>query len=143
MSTVFASIIAAMEAKLQAAPAVSGQIHRARMRPMAADWANAVVLRIDKAELDRLAIRGNPMNTDTVVVVECYARSATLSPDLVVDALLAKVYARLASDPTLGNLVEDLQATSLAYDFDTDADHAACVSITYLVRHRTQSLTLE
>lgn len=143
MSTVFAGIVAAMVARLQTAPAVSTQIHRARMRPLAADWTSAVVVRIQDAQLDRLAIAGAPINTDTTIVVECYARSASLSPDLAADALLQAVYARLAADPTLGALVADCQPTSLAYDFDADADRTACVLITYLVRHRTQSLTLE
>lgn len=143
MSTAFAAIVSAMVSALQQEPSVSNQVHRARLRPLPSDWSSAVVVRIQGAELDRLALRGAPINADTAVVVECYARSATLQPDLVADTLLAAVYARLAADPTLGGLVADCQALSLTYDFDADADRAACVSITYLVRHRTASLTLE
>lgn len=143
MSTVFAGIVGAMTAALAAAPAVSPQIHRARMRPLPQEWSTAVVVRIEGAQLDPLAIQGAPINTDTTVIVECYARSATQSPDLVADALLQSVYAKLAADPTLGGLVADCQLTGLAYDFDQDAERTACVLLTYLVRHRTQSLTLE
>lgn len=143
MSTVFAGIVAAVVARLQQAPAVSGQVHRARMRPIAAQWSTAVVVRLLQAELDRLAISGAPINVDTTLVVECYARSTTLEPDLAADQLLQDVYARLATDPTLGDLVADLMPVGLAYDFDSDAERLACVSITYLVRHRTASLTLE
>ncbi len=143
MSTAFAAIVGAMTSALQQAPAVSPQVHRARIRPLPAEWSTAVVVRIQEAELDRLAIRGAPINVDTTVVVECYARNATLSPDLVADSLLQAVYARLAADPTLGGLVADCQLTGLAYDFDADADRTACVTLNYLVRHRTASLSLE
>lgn len=143
MATVFAGIVTAMVALLQAGTPVSAQIHRARVRPLSEDWTTAVAVRLESAELDRLALRQAPINSDTTVIVECYARSTSQSPDLAADALLAAVYARLAADPTLGGTVADLQPLSLAYDFDLDADRTACVSITYLVRHRTQSLSLE
>lgn len=143
MSTAFASIVGAIVARLQQAPAVSAQVHRARMRPLPSDWTDAVVVRILDAQLDPFVILGAPVNVDTTVVVECYARSTTLSADLAADAVLQAVYARLVADPTLAGLVADLQLQSLAYDFDADADRAACVSLTYLVRHRTASLSLE
>lgn len=143
MATVFAGIVTAIVALLQSGVPVSPQIHRARVRPLPEDWTTAVSVRLEQAEFDRLAIRQAPINLDTTVVVECYARSSTLTPDLAADALLAAVYARLAADPTLGGTVSDLQPLSMTYDFDSDADRTACVSITYLVRHRTQSLSLE
>ena len=143
MATVFAGIVASVVALLNAGTPVSPQIDRARLRPVPEGQATAVCVRVKSSELDRLAIRQAPINLDTTVVVECYARSNTATPDLVADALLAAVYARLAADPSLGGTVADMQPLSLDYDFDADADRTACISLTYLVRHRTQSLSLE
>jgi hypothetical protein len=141
--TVFNDIISAMVQATQSDPPISSQIHRARIRPLPENWSDAVVIRISDAQLDRAAIRNAPVDVDTTVVVECYARSASMSPDVVADALMQVTYARLAEDPTLGGLVADCVLTSINWNFDTDADKTACVSMTYVVRHRTHSLTLE
>jgi len=141
--TVFNDIISAMVDELQTSPPVSSQIHRARVRPLPENWSDAVVIRISDSQLEREAIRGAPVDTDTTIVVECYARHASLSPDVVADALMQVTYARLAENPTLGGLVADCVLTSLNWNFDTDTDKTACVSMNYLVRHRTHSLTLE
>ena len=142
--TAFASIVGAMVAALSAAPAVSPQIHRARVRPVAADWSTLVAVRPLGAELQRFAVQGAPMNVDTRIAVECYARaSAGQSPDLAVDALLAGVYARLSADNTLGGLVSDLVPQSLDYDFDADGEATACATLTFTAVHRVQNATLE
>lgn len=143
MTTAFANVVSAMVAALSAGTPVSAQIHRARIRPTAQEWPDAVVVRLQESQLDRLAIMGAPVNADTTVVVECYARSTTLSPDLAVDAILQATYARLAADPTLGATVADCQFVSVNFDYDVDGDRLGCAQLTYIVKHRTQHLTLE
>ena len=136
-------IVAAMVAALAAKPAVSANIERARVRVLPETWTSAVVVRIESATLELSALAGAPIDTDTTVVVECYARSNTTAPDVAVDDLLAAVYARLAQNPTLNGLAADMAATGINYDFSTDAAQHACATVTYLVRHRTGALTLE
>lgn len=143
MTTVFSNVVGAIVQALEAGTPVSPNISRARIKPLAAEWQTAVVVRLQESQLDRMAIRGAPINTDTTVVVECYARSTSLSPDQAVDQLMQDAYARLAADPTLGGLVSDCQPQSINFDFDSEQDRMGCALITCLVRHRTQSLNLE
>lgn len=141
--TIFAGVVSAVVAALGSGSPVSSNIFRARVRPLAEGWTTAVAVRLQGAELARFTMRGAPINVDTQLVVECYARSSALQPDQAADALLGSVYARLAADPTLGGLAADIEPQSLEYDFDAMADNTACISITYLVRHRAASLNLE
>jgi len=143
MSTVFANVVGAMVAALSAGTPVSPNISRARIKPLAAEWASAVVVRLQESQFDRMAIFGAPINTDTLVVVECYARSTALSADLAVDAVMQAAYARLAANPTLSGTVADCQLQAINFDFDTEQERMGCALMTYLIRHRTQSLTLE
>ena len=144
MASVFSSIAGAMVASLQASPAVSAQVHRARMRPAAAEWTTMVVVRLIDVALEPFAVRGAPFNADTTLAVECYARgSAGQSPDLAVDALMTAVYARLAADASLGGLVGELLPTGISFDFDSDGEPTACATLNYTARHRAANLTLE
>lgn len=145
MSTVFAQAVGAIVTALGTVPAVSTNIFRARTKPIAKEAADAVVVRVLGSDIERFAINGGPMNLDTQIAVECYARAsgASQSPDAAVDALLAKVYARLAANATLGGLVMDLKPTRLDYDFDADGEATACATLTYTVLHRAANLTLE
>lgn len=143
MTTVFSNVVGAIVQALEAGTPVSPNISRARIKPLAAEWQTAVVVRLQESQLGRLAILGAPINADTTVVVECYARSTSLSADLALDPLMQTVYARLAADPTLGGLAADCEAQAINFDFDSEQDRMGCALITYLVRHRTQSLNLE
>ena len=140
--TAFSTIVGAIVTALQGAPAVSPQVYRARMRPIAEQHTTAVVVRLQDAQAERFAINGAPVNQSTTIAVECYARSSTLDPDVAVDTLLADVYAKLAADTTLGGLVSDLFVTGIAWDFDMDAQHTACATLTCLVQHRTANLNI-
>jgi len=144
MSTAFAQVVGAMIDVLQAGTPVAQGVYRARMRPVAQQFDASVVVRPIDAQATPFAILNGPVDWTTQIAVECYARAAPgTSPDVAVDALLAAVYARLASDPTLGALVMDINPTALAYDFFEDAEQLACVTVTYSVLHRTQHLSLE
>ena len=131
MTTALATIVGTIVSTLSAATAVSSQIYRARMRPMAAQHTDAVVVRILSATPERMELSGAPIDFTTQIAVECYARSATTTPDLAADTLLANVYA-----------VMDLNLTGIDYDFDADADSTACVTLMLQVRHRASSATL-
>lgn len=142
--TAFANIPAAMVTALQAAPAVCAQVHRERVRPGAADWPELVVVRMQSAELEPLVIRGAPFNVDSRVRVELVARAAGgLSAEAALDALLGRVYARLAQDTTLGGLVGDLTPEGLSYEYDAAADPVGSVVITYRAVHQVDAGTLE
>lgn len=144
MPTAFASIAGAVVALLQAGTPVSEEIHRARVKPAAQEWADMVSVRLLDASLEPFAIRGAPFNVDTGLAVECYARGAPgQSPDDAIDELLGAVYTRLAADSTLGGLVQELVPTGIRFDFDADAGSTACATLTYTVRHRADNLTLE
>lgn len=141
--TVFASIAGAIKTVLDAAPAVSTVVERTRLHPLPETQLDAVVIRIDSSTPERFAILNGPINWDTTIAIECYARSATQTADVAVDALLAKVYARLAANPTLGGLVMDSFPESMNYNFDGQAEHFACVTLMLRISHRTSLQTLE
>lgn len=140
--TVFATIVTAVVATLTAGTPVSPNIYRARMRPIAQQHDTAVVVRIGSAAAERGDIGGAPVDFTTQLAVECYARSATTTPDLAADALLGTVYARLMADTTLGGLVMDMHLTNIDYDFDETGEKTACVTLQLAVRHRASSTTL-
>lgn len=143
MATKLAGIVGAMVSALQSGTPVSAQIYRARMRPLAAQHANAVVVRVLSSDPEPGALNGAPIDWQSQIGVECYARSTTTSPDLSADSLWASTYARLMADTTLGGLVGELRCIGLAYDFDVDADSTTCLTSTWQANHRTASLTLE
>lgn len=144
MATVFAQITGAIVAALAASPAVSAQIHRSRVRPISADWTTAVVVTPQSADLERLAIRGAPINLESQIEVVCFARAVPgQSPDVAVDALLSAVYARLVADPTLGGLALDLAPARISYEFDAEAEQVASVTLALTVQHQAAALTLD
>jgi hypothetical protein len=145
MTTAFSTIVAAIVAALQATTPVSAVVDRARLRPLTEGMTDAVVVRIQgAANIERFAIRNAPVDWDTNIAIECYARhTSTTSGDAAVDALLSSVYARLAQDPTLGGLVMDLMPAELEYDLAAAAENLCCVTLTLKVMHRTNNLTLE
>lgn len=145
MTTAFGTIVAGIKSALDASPAVSSMVERARLDAVPEQQETAVVIRLESAQAERFAILNGPTDWDTTIAIECYARSAgaSQSADAAVDSLLASVWARLAADTSLGNLVMDLNPVSLEYDFDGKADDMACVTLALLVKHRTNNPSLE
>lgn len=142
--TAFAQIPAAMVTALQAAPAVCAQVHRERVRPGAADWTEMVVIRVESADLEPLGIRGAPINVDTRIAVEMTAKGSTsTAPEAALDALLGRVYARLAQDTTLGGLVGDLVPEGISYEYEAAADPIGSAVLTYRAVHQVGAGTLE
>lgn len=144
MSTVISQVVGAIVTQLGTATAVSSNIFRTRMRPVARELTDAVVVRPVASQFERFAIQSAPMTLQTTIAVESYARASTsTAPDAAVDALLAKVYAKLQADTTLGGLVLDLSIERIEYDFDVDGDGMACATCTCAVLHRASNLSLE
>ena len=145
MATQLAQIVGAMVSALGTPTAVSAQIYRARLRPLAAQHVNALVVRVLSSTPARAAIQGGPMDWDSQIAVECYVRSATSTPpDLALDSLWAAVYARLMANSLLGGLLQaELYCTQVAYDFDVDGEHTACLVSTWQAAHRSTYESLE
>lgn len=138
MTTAFASVVGALVAQLQAATPVSAHIFRARMRTVPQQFTDAVVVRVQDAQVDPAIGQGTCGIWATSVAVECYARAAAAtSPDVAVDALLEAVVTRLMANRSLGGLVGDLVLSAINYDFDVDGESTACATVTFSIRHAT------
>lgn len=136
MSTIFASLVGAVVAALQAATPVSDQVHRARVRAIPKEWPTCVVVRPRQAELESGVGQGVAGIWATALQIECYARSnAATTPDVAVDALLEAVTNRLGQDPSLGGLVGGIGLQAIDYDFDADGENTVCATLTFTVRH--------
>lgn len=142
--TVIATTVAAFVAALQAAPAVSADVERVRLRPWRAGVSSAIVVRPVRADVqDPQLMAGGAYAWATLVAVECYARAATgTSPDAAVDALLASAYARLMADQTLGGAVRSIEPNGITFDFDVDEQSTACAVLVFTARQMTAPKTL-
>lgn len=144
MSSFINTTVTAIMAALQSAPAVAAQVGRVRLRPLAQSATQAVVVRPLHTQVTEAGLMpGMPISWTSTIAVECYARSgATLAPDVAVDPLIAAVYARLMTDPTLGGVVLGIQPQEISYDFDADIDQTTCVTLSFSTRHRANGATL-
>ena len=142
--TAISTAVAAVVAKLQDSPAVSGQIERVRLRPWKASVDTAIVVRPIRSDvLDPQLLGGGAYAWDTAIAVECYARaSAGTSPDAAVDSLLGAAYARLMADQTLGGAVRSIEPVNVSYDFDIDDQATACAVIQFVARSVTAQNSL-
>lgn len=109
----------------------------------------AVGVRLEASEPDRLVGRGSPITWRSLVVIDCYARadgrsdSARPSQGRASRALHARVYARLMADQTLAGALIDLGQPSLRSDQDQADTRLGCCIATYPVLHRTAPGSLE
>lgn len=143
MTTLVNTVVTAIVAALQSAPAVCPVVDRVRLRPVAQGISQAVAVRPVQSEVAQaMLVPGIPVSWTTTIAVECYARSGVATaPDVAVDSLVESVYSRLMEDTTLGNTVVALQPQQASYDFDADGDHATCVTLVFIARHRTAGNT--
>lgn len=139
--TIVNTVVTAAMAALQGAAPVVGRV---RLRPLSSTTLTAVVVRPVSSEVfDAPELTGYPYAWNTLIAVECYARSASIqAPDASVDALLADVYSRLMTDLTLGGSVITLVPQGLTYDFDVDGEQTVCVTFTFIARQRQVGPTL-
>lgn len=144
--TAFAALTDALRDLLLQAPAIAGgRVWRARLRPIPEEHATAVVLRLVQANSTQVVL-GRGLDWDTLIEVECYARSAVgIEPEDAVDELLAAVWARIKSNATaLGALgVMDLvPEPRIDWQTTESAQPLACATFGLRVRHRTQASNL-
>ena len=139
--TIVNTVVTAAMAALQGAAPVVGRV---RLRPLSSTTLTAVVVRPVSSEVfDAPELTGYPYAWNTLIAVECYARSTSIqAPDASVDALLADVYSRLMTDLTLGGSVITLVPQGLTYDFDVDGEQTVCVTFTFIARQREVGPTL-
>lgn len=135
----FADILAAIVARLQAAPAVAGgAVMTNRLRPLAAGVTSAVVVRLESSQATESSF--DTSDWTTTFLVECYGKAASASadPDAAVDLLLAEVYGRLAV-LSLDGLGVAQVAVQPAIDWQRDEDGNAmvCAVLRLNVIHRT------
>lgn len=145
MTTVVGQVVGAVVAALQAAPAVSANVARVRLRPWSEATASAVAVRPLDATREEAAMYGfgGPESWRVRVAVECYARTTSTTPDAAIDALVGAVYGRLMADPTLGGqITAGLEPLQLAYDFDAEAEKFAAATLVFSARIRTAGTTL-
>lgn len=138
-NSAFSAIVGAIVDALSAAPEISRNIFRARERTLAESHVTAINVQWDGAMPNRGAIKGAPIDWQSKVTVECYARSTTQGGDLAVDPLMVAVYERLANDPTLGGLVSDIECVGIEAQNDSQGQKTGWVGITYSVSHRTSN----
>ena len=143
MTTAFAAIVSAFKAELEAAPAVSTYITRARDRDVPAEAADAINVQYEGADPFPGAMHGAPVDWQVQVTVECFARSSTTSGDLAVDPILEAAYERLAANPTLSGLVGDIGTPTIRAESDAQGQKTGWIGMTYTVRQRTNNLTLD
>jgi hypothetical protein len=142
MTTAFAAIVGAVVAVLNAGTPVSPNIFRARERALAEEYATAINVQWDGGTPDNGAMQGAPVDWESRVTVECYARSSTTGGDLAVDPLLEQVYQRLAADSTLGGRVANLCCIHIEAQNDAQGQKTGWVGMSYAVFHRTSNLNL-
>jgi hypothetical protein len=140
MTTAYAQLVTDIAAALSAATPISNQVYRARLRPIAAQHADTIVVRLGATQVVPKTLAYGRMLCQTEVVVECYARAANSStPDAAVDALLQAAYARIAGDATVNAATRDVLMTSIAWDFDQENDQLACASMTWQITHQVEN----
>src|SRR5690606_15044844 len=88
------------------------------------------------------AIAGAPVDWETRLTVECFARSTSETGDVAVDPLLQRVYERLAADPSLGGMVDDLVIAGIEAENTTEGKKTGWVRLTYIAQHRTDNYLL-
>lgn len=144
MSTAFSKIVSAVMASLSVMPAVCNTkgIFRARTVEIPDQLTEAVSVQWEQTVARPGAISGAPIDWDTRLTVECFARSMNETGDVAVDPLLQRVYDRLASDSTLGGMVDDLVIAGIEAENTVEGRKTGWVRLTYVVSHRTDNLTL-
>jgi hypothetical protein len=143
VTTAFLDITAAVVAILNAAPAVSETILQANDRHVPESKVNALNVYHAGSKPEDGAIYGAPIDWTTGIVIECYAKTSTETSDVAVDPLIKAVYGRLASDRTLGGLVEDIGVPTIQMDYDSKGQRTGWAVMKYPVEHRTSNNTLE
>lgn len=141
MSTAFSKVVSAVIAKLADSPAVCKSINRARAHVVPEQEDEAISVQWEQALPQSGTIAYAPIDWSTRITVDCYARSGVVGTtgDVVVDPLLERVYERLAADPTLGGMVDDLVVAGIEAENTAEGKKTGWVRLTYIAQHRTEN----
>lgn len=142
MSTSFSKVVSAVMATLSANPRVCKSIYRARAFAIPDQDDEAISVQWDQGLPRAGTIAGAPIDWQTRISVDCYARGTSGSGDVAVDPLLEKVYERLAADPTLGGMVDDLVIAGIEAENTAEGKKTGWVRLTYVAEHRTENSLL-
>lgn len=144
MSSMVNTAVTAIVLALQTPAPVGAAIYRVRLRPIAQQSDQAVVVRAEQCDVTQVAmLSGSPVTWDSLVSVECYQRAtSSTSADVAIDALVEAVYARLMTDQTLGGAVLAMVPKGISFEYDADGDQTACATLVFILRHRTSGASL-
>lgn len=141
MSTAFSKVVSAVIAALSAQPPVckGTAIYRARAVEVPAQDSEAVSVQWEQTVPQAGTIAGAPIDWETRITVECFARSVSETGDVAVDPLLERVYERLAADPTLGGMLYDLVIAGIEAENTVEGKKTGWIRLTYIAQHRTNN----
>ena len=112
-----------------------------------ASYTDAIVINLQNADPEQLGgILGNPVDWVTTVTVRCMASATGATARTAAGTLASAAYARLATDPTLGIATASgvhIGEPAIGWELGQAATRFCACTLTYSVRHRTTSLTLE
>jgi hypothetical protein len=144
MTGAFPELVSAVKAALEADPPVSPTVFVNRRRAVPEDQSTAVVVRLDGGRPQLGAILEAPVDWETGVAVECYARGASDEEALqAVHDLAAIAWTRVFADPTLGGLAMGIEPAPIEWDFENTGEFLAVEILNFSVLHRTAANTLE
>jgi hypothetical protein len=142
--TVFAGLQAAVVALLQQDPPVAHSVLTNLRRQLPVDVPSAVIVRVRQSSAQPFGVLDGPVDWSTTLELEVLARDTTAATaDAAADAVLARVYQRLAADPTLDDRVIDLRPTALDYDLAAEADNLVAITLSITAEQRTANASLE
>lgn len=137
MISAFAQIVTAVIDTLKAGKPVCDLIDRARSSVIPETALGAVSVQWENSLPQAFAISGAPIDWETRITIEVFARSVKDSGDIAVDPLLCAVAARLSQDTTLGGVVGDLRIAGLEAENSAEGKKTGWVRLTYIADHRT------
>lgn len=145
----FDTLIAAFASKLAEATAITTRIvtDLDDQDALPASYTDAIVINLQNADPEQVGgILGNPVDWVTTVTVRCMASATGSTARTAAGTLASAAYARLATDPTLGIATASgvhIGEPAIGWDLGQAATRFCACTLTYSVRHRTTSLTLE
>lgn len=143
-ATAFDAISDAIVSALSAPPAVAPVIVRGFARPMAEQHTRQIVVRLNAASGQMYAVKGAPINWDTRVDIECYARATGGGEsEAAANSLLADAASRLLADETLGGAAQGIGPDiAIEWSADAGAQGVACATASITYAHRTSGAAL-
>lgn len=145
-ATALDAVVSAVLAKLRAQPVLAGgRVYEdgdVDQIPEGDDAA--IVVGLDDARPEPIVLSGAPLQWQTVVRIECFARRNPRASDgaLPATALHAAAHARLMADPTLGGIANGMELVRLASDREIAATRAGVLVGFYAIHHRSTHDTL-